>query len=257
MWSTVTPCERNWSTLDLVHEKRRNQLCPETINKLVYIHWNMQLTNVKKKKNKGGFIDLWASFFDDGQAPPLEDLAILPPGAPIAEGELVACDRLSKTPIDGVPKVGRLDESSCSDDSDDGEDLVWRGKGVKKRDEVVKNGKAPTVGEEEGHDRNGEEENMEQEEAGEEEEEKIDFGLRSYNDSDKSKDNNEIDNNLPNLHEFGYFDSSLRVGLDDDEAERRAAQALAQTDRAIVMQRMEQEAARRAALPRNIGQRGE
>ncbi|GBG91541.1 hypothetical protein CBR_g52575 [Chara braunii] len=122
MWSTATPCERNWSTLDLVHEKRRNQLSSETINKLVYVHWNLQLLKVKKKK-AGGFIDIWADFFGVNGPLPAADPDILPDDALPSAEELAWRDRLRKTPYERVPKVGRVDQSSGTDNNDDGEDL--------------------------------------------------------------------------------------------------------------------------------------
>ncbi|GBG82790.1 hypothetical protein CBR_g36321 [Chara braunii] len=34
MWTTASPCERNWSTFDLIHSKRRNLLSPENLEML-------------------------------------------------------------------------------------------------------------------------------------------------------------------------------------------------------------------------------
>ncbi|GBG62506.1 hypothetical protein CBR_g30824 [Chara braunii] len=79
MWSTATPCERNWSSLDLVHDKRRGPLSPDSLAKLVYIHLNLQLLDIKKKKSIGslaGYLDMWAAFFNDVEAPTSNDPAV-------------------------------------------------------------------------------------------------------------------------------------------------------------------------------------
>ncbi|GBG90072.1 hypothetical protein CBR_g50165 [Chara braunii] len=64
MWSTATPAERNWYSMDLVHSKRRNRLNPSTLEKLVYIHWNIQLLRSGKNVKDNGYIDLWEQFFE-------------------------------------------------------------------------------------------------------------------------------------------------------------------------------------------------
>ncbi|GBG59406.1 hypothetical protein CBR_g38432 [Chara braunii] len=53
-WTTVSPCERNWSTHDFVHMKRRNRLGVEQLEKLVFCHWNLKL--VQSSHARGGFI---------------------------------------------------------------------------------------------------------------------------------------------------------------------------------------------------------
>ncbi|GBG85995.1 hypothetical protein CBR_g40808 [Chara braunii] len=55
MWTTASPCERNWSTFDLVHTKRRNLLSPENLEMLVFIHWNKKLLRMSKAKM--GFVN--------------------------------------------------------------------------------------------------------------------------------------------------------------------------------------------------------
>ncbi len=37
-------CERNWSTYDFIHSKKRNRLTPKRANDLVYVFANMRLT---------------------------------------------------------------------------------------------------------------------------------------------------------------------------------------------------------------------
>ncbi|GBG81698.1 hypothetical protein CBR_g32692 [Chara braunii] len=55
MSTTASPCERNWSTFDLIHTKRRNLLSPENLQMLVFIHWNKKLLLMSRAKM--GFIN--------------------------------------------------------------------------------------------------------------------------------------------------------------------------------------------------------
>ncbi|GBG70784.1 hypothetical protein CBR_g8082 [Chara braunii] len=55
MWTTASPCERNWSTFDLIHSKRRNLLSPENLEMLVFIHRNKKLLRMSKAKM--GFVN--------------------------------------------------------------------------------------------------------------------------------------------------------------------------------------------------------
>ncbi|GBG70887.1 hypothetical protein CBR_g8187 [Chara braunii] len=64
MWSTTSPCERNWATHDFVHTKRRNRLTSESVEKLVFIHWNLQLLSASRKP-EGRYIDIWADQLED------------------------------------------------------------------------------------------------------------------------------------------------------------------------------------------------
>ncbi|GBG62969.1 hypothetical protein CBR_g34669 [Chara braunii] len=52
--TTASPCERNWSTHDFVHTKRRNRLGVEQLEKLVLCHWNIKL--LKSSHAREGFI---------------------------------------------------------------------------------------------------------------------------------------------------------------------------------------------------------
>ncbi|KAI3516120.1 hypothetical protein L1887_15030 [Cichorium endivia] len=49
---SASACERNWSTFNQVHTKRRNRLSTGKMNSLVYIMYNKKLKNkfIKKKK---------------------------------------------------------------------------------------------------------------------------------------------------------------------------------------------------------------
>ena len=48
-------CERNWSTFNLIHSKRRNRLEHERLEKLVFVHYNLHLR-----------VNLTEIFCDDG-----------------------------------------------------------------------------------------------------------------------------------------------------------------------------------------------
>ncbi|GBG88522.1 hypothetical protein CBR_g47993 [Chara braunii] len=106
MWSTMTPAERNWSSMDLVHSKRRNRLNPSTLE-LVYIHWNMQLLQSGKNCKDHDYIDLWAQFF--------ESL----PEAEVNDGSIL------KDPVEKDKTEEELEE--CTGDSNL-DDEVWKGK---------------------------------------------------------------------------------------------------------------------------------
>ena len=50
--STTDAAERNWSAFDHIHNKKRNQLLNEQVNKLVYIYWNLQIKEqIEDQKN--------------------------------------------------------------------------------------------------------------------------------------------------------------------------------------------------------------
>ncbi|GBG71315.1 hypothetical protein CBR_g8737 [Chara braunii] len=267
MWSTATPCERNWSSLDLVHDKRRGPLSPDSLAKLVYIHWNLQLLDIKKKKSTGslaGYLDMWAAFFDEVEPPTPNDPAVLPRAATTADlsdDEVARRANLTKIPRARLMKPHVVDGSSSTDNSDDGEDLIWRGKGKNKKVVVDDGeGKAQMDGKGKAHiDVDDEEEDID-----ESEEDPENFTLRSPRASDISSDDNELDDDLTRNMERGYIDSDLEFlrprGMDfnacveldkdlDDDAERARAQSLAHRDCAIVEQWIREEAAKRSAVP--------
>ncbi|GBG78565.1 hypothetical protein CBR_g27789 [Chara braunii] len=132
MWSTTTPAERNWSSMDFVHSKRRNNLKPETLEKLVYIHWNMQLLRAANNSsaNGEGYVDLWSSFFEAIQEPDENDGSVLRGPEDETEKtdeELVRQSSFVKTPKGRIPKKLEDEEDECTDDSDL-EDELWKGK---------------------------------------------------------------------------------------------------------------------------------
>ncbi|GBG85612.1 hypothetical protein CBR_g40340 [Chara braunii] len=262
--STATPCERNWSTLDLVHEKRRNQLSSETINKLVYVHWNLQLLKIKKKKQVG-FIDMWANFFDADAPPPLADPDIVADDGEMSAEEVARRLRLRKTSSARVLKVGKVDESSDTDNSDDGEDLVWRGKGKKRKDVECLDGACHGKGKAQVEEVDDDGDSHEEDEV--DEIVTAEFALRTPSESDEDSDDDPSEDDMTLRQDAGQMDSDLQFLLPrtcdsrnatqtEDEAARAHAQALAKRDHAIVMQRVEEDAARRVAIPRRNVERG-
>ncbi|XP_068483376.1 uncharacterized protein [Phaseolus vulgaris] len=51
---SVTGCERNWSTFDQVHTKRRNRLEQQRLNAPVYVKYNLQLEMRQKSREEKG-----------------------------------------------------------------------------------------------------------------------------------------------------------------------------------------------------------
>lgn len=41
--SSASSCERNWSSYEFIHSKKRNRLNTERAEKLVYVHSNLRL----------------------------------------------------------------------------------------------------------------------------------------------------------------------------------------------------------------------
>ena len=50
--SSAGACERNWSTFDFIHSKKRNRLKPDRANDLVYVFTNTRLTQKFKEPEK-------------------------------------------------------------------------------------------------------------------------------------------------------------------------------------------------------------
>ncbi|GBG65079.1 hypothetical protein CBR_g49153 [Chara braunii] len=133
MRSTATPAERNWASMDFVHSKRRNSFKPETLEKLVYIHWNMQLLRAAKNSgaNGEGYVDLWSSFFEAIPEPDENDGSVLRGPEEETEKtdeELVRQSSFVKTPKGRIPKKREDEEDECTDDSDL-DDELWKGRG--------------------------------------------------------------------------------------------------------------------------------
>ncbi|CAH9140124.1 unnamed protein product [Cuscuta epithymum] len=58
--SSSSGCERNWSTFEWIHSKKRNRLDVKRLNSLVYVQFNAKLLK-RKKKEMDEYIDLLAS----------------------------------------------------------------------------------------------------------------------------------------------------------------------------------------------------
>ncbi|GBG90768.1 hypothetical protein CBR_g51274 [Chara braunii] len=110
----------------------RNNLKPETLEKLVYIHWNIQLLRAANNSsaNGEGYVDLWRSFFKVIRKPDENDGSVLRGPEDETEKtdeELVRQSSFVKTPKGRIPKKLEDEKDECTDDSDL-EDELWKGK---------------------------------------------------------------------------------------------------------------------------------
>ncbi|GBG72723.1 hypothetical protein CBR_g12292 [Chara braunii] len=105
MWSTTSPCERNWATHDFIHTKRRNNLSATSVEKLVFIHWNMQLLSASRRP-ESRYIDVWADMVED---PPeeMDDGDVLPVDADEDEWEAAARANRHKDGRDRITSASR------------------------------------------------------------------------------------------------------------------------------------------------------
>ncbi|GBG67037.1 hypothetical protein CBR_g78818 [Chara braunii] len=244
MWSTATPCERNWSSLDLVHSKRRNNLSSESVAKLVYIHWNMQLLRVPRSTTDG-LIDLWATFFDEPEAPPVANDVAKDRREVDKEEEAARVARLKKIPKGRLP-AGLLSDDSGSSDNEDSlwcdkaDNRVHRARGGKGK------GKAAVV----------EDEEDEWDDDDDDDDTDSDFEIRpctgcTDSDTDGGRtdlwDVPEATSHLDNDDDLIVEDSEAR-----DRRVRAEAQSLADRDRVMVQQRMAEENSRRLAVPAHL-----
>ncbi|XP_010515604.1 PREDICTED: uncharacterized protein LOC104791416 [Camelina sativa] len=67
--SSSSGCERNWSSFEAIHTKKRNKLMVNRLNSLVYVQFNARLFN-KHKKIKEKLVDV---IIDDGNEEIVED----------------------------------------------------------------------------------------------------------------------------------------------------------------------------------------
>ncbi|GBG59702.1 hypothetical protein CBR_g54807 [Chara braunii] len=248
MWSTATPAKRNWSSMDLVHSKRRKRLKAETLEKLVYIHWNMQLLRAANNSgaNGKGYVDLWSSFFEAIPDPDENDGSILRGSeeeTKKTDEELVRQSSFVKTPKGRIPKKLEDEEDECTDDSDL-DDELWKGKcglsdetssAEEEEDESDSDFELGTtyVGRREPAGRRREKQPAVSAQAG---------------GGSSSQYHPQFD------VEFHHMDTDIELLLqsspvDEDEAEADRAKALANHDRDAVQKRITEEDARRAAIP--------
>ncbi|GBG89308.1 hypothetical protein CBR_g49018 [Chara braunii] len=162
------------------------------------------------------------------------DSDILPDDAQPSSEEVARRERLRKASQGRIPVVGRVDDDSDIDSSDDGEDLVWRGKGKKRKDLVPNDpkGKGQVV-----------EEDYEEEKEMEDKDDETVYGIRPKGDSDEDSDdddNGDTEDPVTMRQQTYQLDSDIdflmpreaahRGGYMVDEvdaAARAAAQALA------------------------------
>ncbi|GBG89467.1 hypothetical protein CBR_g49258 [Chara braunii] len=196
----------NWSSLDLIHTKRRNNLSSESLAKLVYIHWNMQLQSIPKSM-KGGFVDVCACFFDDPEASPANDPAVLPRPLEVDEEEVLRQASLRKTP------KGRVAIGTSSDESDSSSEEEIMGRGRNSCHETMRSTVAGSV-------------------------------RRT-----STTGHVVFITVLPVLQALTSWTWEVE-GASHDDRERAAAKALARRDWAEVQKRIEEDNAKRLAVPR-------
>ncbi|GBG70017.1 hypothetical protein CBR_g4844 [Chara braunii] len=58
-WSIASPCERKWWSMPSMVNRERGQMSWEMLEKLIYVHWNLRLIEVNKKRY--GNVYPWAN----------------------------------------------------------------------------------------------------------------------------------------------------------------------------------------------------
>ncbi|GBG61042.1 hypothetical protein CBR_g18637 [Chara braunii] len=214
MWSTASPAERNWASMDFVRSKRRNSLAPESLEKLVYIHWNMQLLRLPETKD-GGYVDLWSSFVEPIPEPAEDDGSLLKgpedeDEAEKTEEELVRERRLVKTPKGRIPKNLQDVEEEHTDDIPSTTYVGRRRTGRQRREEPRPTATLATAG-----------------------------GTGQYDP--------QLDVNF--AQPVTDLEMLLQTGVDEDEEDANRAKAMVDRDSDLVRKRMMEEEARHAAVP--------
>ncbi|GBG76192.1 hypothetical protein CBR_g21941 [Chara braunii] len=122
MWSTASPCERNWSTHDFIHTKRRNRLSAESVEKLVFIHWNLQLLSASRRTEMR-YIYVWEDQVED----PTEEINgddSVPAELPEEEWEEI--DRWNRRK-EGRNRFGKGKAPMEDEDEDEeGDEALWQ-----------------------------------------------------------------------------------------------------------------------------------
>ncbi|GBG85292.1 hypothetical protein CBR_g39860 [Chara braunii] len=122
MWSTTSPCERNWSTNDFIHTKRRNRLSAESVEKLVFIHWNSQLLSASRRTDRR-YIDVWEDQVED-PAEEIDDDDSVPAEVPEEEWEEI--DRRNRRK-EGRNRFGKgKAPMEDKDEDEEGDEALWQ-----------------------------------------------------------------------------------------------------------------------------------
>ncbi|KAF7152136.1 hypothetical protein RHSIM_Rhsim01G0133500 [Rhododendron simsii] len=151
---SATGCERNWSTFDIVHSKRRNHLETQRMNALVFVKYNIQLELRQERGDtydpiclsdmesddewiteKEGpvlpvdhsWMDIEECFKDDGTAEKLECLWPKKGKKKASElddeDEIEVLDDNEVIKLEGEEEEEEFDEVTMADDDDDVEEL--------------------------------------------------------------------------------------------------------------------------------------
>ncbi|GBG72250.1 hypothetical protein CBR_g11180 [Chara braunii] len=150
MWSTASPCERNWATHDFIHTKRRNRLSSDSLRKLVFIHWNMQLLRARSTSRKG-YVDVWEDLVEEPPEPVVGD----PSEEVYAEGmtipEQLEAELRSRRKEGGDRASARLLQARDDDDVE-AEDAIYEADDVWAGKDMIEEIAATGKGKEKVHD---------------------------------------------------------------------------------------------------------
>ncbi|GBG69843.1 hypothetical protein CBR_g4673 [Chara braunii] len=132
MWSTASPCERNWATYDSIHTKRRNRLSSDSLRKLVFILWNKQLLRARSTTRKG-YADVWADMVEEPPKPAVGDPSEEVYAERMSIPEEVEADMRTRRKEGGDRASARLLQAQDDYDVEDEDviydaDDVWAGK---------------------------------------------------------------------------------------------------------------------------------
>ncbi|GBG77880.1 hypothetical protein CBR_g25812 [Chara braunii] len=183
--------------------------------------------------------EVWGTFFDDPEDPNPQDPAVLPGPLDDTVEEAARLARLRKAPRGRILEGDEYDDTSSSEDD---EDLIWNGKGgtTQPRSQPARlaKGKAQIDVDYE-----------EEEEEESEEDEDPNFELRPPGDGSESDQDWDDSPSLINPCFMRKAQQGCTEESTQDIVERAAARALAERDHEIVQQRVEQDNARRVAVP--------
>ncbi|GBG64811.1 hypothetical protein CBR_g46767 [Chara braunii] len=147
MWSIASPCERNWASHDFIHSKRRNKLLSDSLRKLVFIHWNMQLLRAQSGPRRG-FVDVCEDMVEDPPEPQVGAASEEVYDDSITIPEEVETEIRSRRKEGGDRASARLLQGRDYEDEDEEDviyeaDDVWEGKDM--IEEIAAAGKGKEV----------------------------------------------------------------------------------------------------------------